>query len=156
MKDIKFNKIFGIYSLVLPIVVIGLLFFLYAFGTMDSDTVSRPYGEISDFLSSFTQLVICPALFIINIVLFCRSVKITKGYTILSIFLLILNTLLCLQLMITIVNIWFLIFTFIIVEPIYLLMWFIYLIYFIINYKKMKIETHNEEGIIKENTEQIN
>ena len=117
----KKDKIFGIYSLILPLIVVGLFFFAIYFGTMSADTTSRPYGEISDFISMFIQIIICPALFIINILLFCLTTKKTIFYTISGILIILANTILCLQLMLTIINIWALIFTFFIVQPLHLI-----------------------------------
>ena len=146
MRDIKYNKIFGIYSLILPLIVVGLFFFAVYFGTMDADTVSRPYGKVSDFISMFIQIIICPALFIVNILLFCLTVRKTIFYTISGVLIILANTILCLQLMLTIINIWALIFTFFIVQPLHLIIWITFLIGFIIDYKKIQNKDDIEEG----------
>ena len=141
MKDIKYKKIFGIYSLVLPIILVGLFFFVVKFGTTISDVVYRPYGKVSDFISLCTALIVCPILILINIFLFFPTYKQISGYKDAIALILIANIILCFQLMGLIGTLWMMM-ALIIIGPGYIIAWFIYLIYFIINYKKF----FKEEG----------
>lgn len=68
------NKVFILYSLIVPIIYILLVPINYIFGTSASDILSRPYGKISDIISFFITVTYF-GLGIGNIVLFCLNDK---------------------------------------------------------------------------------
>ncbi len=144
MRNVKYNKIFGLYSLLLPLAVIVLFTFVMFYGTTEADTVSRPFGKISDYISFITALFISPILIITNIVLCFLTIEKNVKF-LLNIIITVLNIILCLQLMLTIGNMWFLICTILIIEPRYFIIWLRYLIYFIKNYKTLHMKESSEK-----------
>ena len=182
MRDIKYNKIFGIYSLILPIILVGLFFICVKFGTTISDVKYSPYGKISDFITYFSMLVICPLLFIINAILFYltepkKDILLYIGLYVVLFFvplgilaypvvfyfmvkkagkygknvrqnasILSANLMITIQIMFLLGTMWAILML-IFVGPIYLIMWLIYLIYFIINYRKLYKKENLETDI---------
>ena len=142
------DKLYGIYSLLFPFVLVFLFFILMDYGTATGDVVSRPLGKISDYITAVIAYVICPILLIANVVFFVLTVKRSFGNIYFNSFILIANALLCIQFWLAVMFFWFLVMTFIFIEPVYIVIWVVYLISFIIQCRK-NINNADEGTVIK-------
>lgn len=142
MNKRQINKIYGIYSLLLPILIIGLFFVFFSYGTSQGDVTVKPYGLLSDIITSVVTFIFLPILFITQIVLFVKSYKKNVFMTVLNSLMLLANVLLCVQFVLAVIFLWFLIITFV-YEFVYVIIWIVYMICFLINYKKLGVK--NEE-----------
>ena len=68
------NKIYIIYSLIVPVTYIMMPFFNYSFGTSMGDYTSRPLGSVSDIITFFISLIYI-LLSITQVILFFMNYK---------------------------------------------------------------------------------
>ena len=68
------NKTYIIYSLIVPLLYIAMVFVNYAFGMSFGDVISKPYGTISDVVTGLIT-VLYLLLLIGNVVLFFINYK---------------------------------------------------------------------------------